>query len=267
MSDDYCFRHPGRESYVLCQRCTRTVCGECQIAAPVGVVCPECHGADLKTKRSLHKRRGYGVSGERPTATYVLLATIAFIYLGQLLTGNWLTQLFLYWPPRTVVEPWRMVTAIFVHSPDSIFHLLFNGYSLYILGTLVERLVGSGRFLTLFFLSGFGGSVAVLWLAENSAVVGASGAIFGLFGALFVIQRSFGGANPQLLIVLALNLALGFVVPRISWQAHIGGLAIGALVAWIFVRNRDTSEGGRQTTQLGLVGLGLVLATGLKVLL
>jgi len=266
VSDDFCYRHPGRESYVLCQRCTRTVCGECQIAQPVGVVCPECHTAAVKTAT---KRRGFGGfgRGQRQSATFVLLAIIVVVYVGQLLSGGWLTQLFLYWPPLTPVQPWRMITAIFVHSQTSFFHILFNGYSLYILGTLVERLIGPGRFVTLFFLSGFGGSVAVLLLAPASAVVGASGAIFGLFGALFVIQRSFGGANVQLLIVLALNLVLGFVVPGISWQAHIGGLVVGSLVAWIFVRTRGSEDASRQNRYLVLVGLGLVAITAARVLI
>jgi membrane associated rhomboid family serine protease len=266
VSDDYCYRHPGRESYVLCQRCARTVCGDCQITQPVGVVCPECHTAAVKTQKT---KRGFRFSGggERQSATFVLLAVIVVVYVGQLLTGGWLTQLFLYWPPLTPVQPWRMITAIFVHSQTSFFHILFNGYSLYILGTLVERLIGSGRFLSLFFLSGFGGSVAVLLLAPASAVVGASGAIFGLFGALFVIQRSFGGANIQLLIVLALNLVLGFVVPGISWQAHIGGLLVGSLVAWIFVRTRGPGQGSRQNRYLALVGLGLAGITVARVLI
>jgi membrane associated rhomboid family serine protease len=103
--------------------------------------------------------------------------------------------------------------------------------------------------------------VAVLWLSPSAAVVGASGAIFGLFGALFVIQRSFGGANSQLLIVLGLNLVLGFVVPGISWQAHIGGLLVGALVAWIFVKTRGNSTRFTERTQLIGVVLGLAAAT------
>lgn len=261
VSDDYCYRHPGRESYVLCQRCARTVCGECQIQHPVGVVCPECHAAASTAQRKQSGRVRSAPSGETPRVTYALLITIAVVYLGQLVSSDWLTQLLLYWPPLTALEPWRMVTTIFVHSSSSFFHILFNGYSLYILGTLVERLLGPGRFTTLFFLSGVGGSLAVLLLSPLSAVVGASGAIFGLFGALFVIQRSFGGANPQLLIVLVLNLVLGFVVPGISWQAHIGGLLVGSLVAWIYVTTRGAGDLSRQRGLLGLVGLGLVAAT------
>jgi membrane associated rhomboid family serine protease len=204
--------------------------------------------------------------GTRPRATYVLLGIIVAVYAGQLLSGGLLTQLLLYWPPLTAIEPWRMLTTVFVHSQSSVFHILFNGYSLFILGTLVERLIGPGRFVTLFLFSGFGGSVLVSLLSPTSAVVGASGAIFGLFGALFVIQRSFGGANTQLLIVLGLNLVMGFIVPGISWQAHIGGLITGAIVANIMVRTRG-GELTRQRQGLGLVGLGLVALTVLGVVI
>jgi membrane associated rhomboid family serine protease len=103
-------------------------------------------------------------------------------------------------------------------------------------------------------------------LLSPFGVLGASGAIFGLFGALFVIQRSFGGANTQLLIVLGLNLVMGFIVPGISWQAHIGGLITGAIVANIMVKTRG-EEPKRQRQGLGLVGLGLVALTVLGVVL
>jgi len=272
-SDDFCYRHPTRESFVLCQRCARTICGDCQTPAPVGVHCPECRKTDQAGSRGsrgiagrLLGRTPGGVDFS-PVVTYVLLGIIGVVYALQWLTGGFVTQLLLYWPPITALEPWRMLTTMFVHSTSSIFHILFNGYSLYILGTLVERLVGRGRFLWLFLLSGVGGSVAVLWLSPNAAVVGASGAIFGLFGALFVIQRSFGGANRQLLIVLGLNLVLGFVVPGISWQAHIGGLLVGALVAWIFIRTRGNSARSQERGQLIGVAVGLAAMTFVGALL
>lgn len=267
-SDDYCYRHPDRESFVLCQRCARTVCGDCQTPAAVGVHCPECQAAQQAANPRVEKaRRRWKNSQGAPRATYWLLGIIAAAYAGQWLTGGFLTQLMLYWPPITLIEPWRMITTMFVHSVSSPFHILFNGYSLFVLGTLVERLIGPGRFLALFFLSGFGGSVAVALLSPQTAVIGASGAIFGLFGALFVIQRSFGGANTQLLIVLALNLVLGFVVPGISWQAHIGGLAVGALVAWILVRTREEARRRQQSGYLVMVGLGLAGIAALAALL
>jgi len=266
--DDYCYRHPKAESFVLCQRCGNTICPECQIQAPVGFQCPDCAGVKKSGGLSGAFRRGSSRStavGTRPTATFVLLGVIVAVYIGQLLTSGFLTQLFLYWPPLTAIEPWRMVSTMFVHSTSSVFHILFNGYSLFILGTLVERLIGPNRFVTLFLFSGFGGSVLVSLLSPTSAVVGASGAIFGLFGALFVIQRSFGGANVQLLIVLGLNLVMGFIVPGISWQAHIGGLITGAVVANIMVKTRG-EEPKRQRQGLVLVGLGLVGLTVLGVL-
>lgn len=266
--DDYCYRHPKAESFVLCQRCGNTICPECQIQAPVGFQCPDCAGVKKSGGLSGAFRRGSSRStavGTRPTATFVLLGVIVAVYIGQLLTSGFLTQLFLYWPPLTAIEPWRMMTTMFVHSTSSVFHILFNGYSLFILGTLVERLIGPNRFVTLFLFSGFGGSVLVSLLSPTSAVVGASGAIFGLFGALFVIQRSFGGANVQLLIVLGLNLVMGFIVPGISWQAHIGGLITGAVVANIMVKTRG-EEPKRQRQGLFLVGLGLVGLTVLGVL-
>lgn len=265
--DDYCYRHPSAESFVLCQRCGNTICPDCQIQAPVGFQCPDCAGVKKSSGLGGLFRSGSSRSvalGTRPTATFVLLGIILAVYLGQLLTGGFLTQLLLYWPPLTALEPWRMLSTMFVHSTSSVFHILFNGYSLFILGTLVERLIGPGRFLTLFLFSGFGGSVLVLLLSPTSAVVGASGAIFGLFGALFVIQRSFGGANAQLLIVLGLNLVMGFIVPGISWQAHIGGLITGAVVANIMVKTRG-EERQRLRQGLGLVGLGLVALTILGV--
>ena len=99
----------------------------------------------------------------RPAATYALLGVIGAVYAAQWLSGGTVTEWLLYWPPLTAIEPWRMLTTVFVHSTASLFHILFNGFSLYVLGTLVERLIGRGRFVTLFLLAGLGGSVAVLW--------------------------------------------------------------------------------------------------------
>lgn len=248
-SDDYCYRHPGRVSYVLCQRCARTICGDCQIQAAVGVHCPECD-REAKAHAPRVKRRFGG--GERTPVTYGLLGAIAVIYLGQLATSGVVTEWLLYWPPLTVSEPWRMLTSLFVHSERSFFHILFNGYSLWVLGTILERMIGSGRFLALFLISGLGGSLAVLWLAAGAAVIGASGAIFGLFAALLVIQQSFGVSNPQLLVVLVINLVMGFLVPGISWQAHIGGLLTGLAIAWGLVKAR---ESGGKTSSVGVFSL------------
>lgn len=270
-SDDFCYRHPGRVSYVLCQRCARTVCGDCQVPAAVGVHCPECHVPSGSNNRPGQKwARRFGVSRtSRGTtvATFSLLATIVIVYIGQWLSGGLLTSLLLYWPPLTASEPWRMITSLFVHSERSLFHIMFNGYSLWVLGMVLERLLGARRFLALFFTAGLGGSLAVLWLAPGQMVIGASGAIFGLFGALLVIQQTFGGTNPQLLIVLVLNLVLGFVVPGISWQAHIGGLLVGILLGWLLVKDREAAQPQGMVRLFGLVIAGIVVLALVRVVL
>jgi membrane associated rhomboid family serine protease len=255
-ADDYCYRHPKRVSYVLCQRCGNTICGDCQIPAAVGVHCPDCAKEARKNQPKIRRTQR-----DSAPVTFGLLGVMAVVYLGQLVTSGALTNALLYWPPLTVVEPWRMLTSLFVHSESSFFHILFNGYSLFVLGTLLERLLGSSRFFWLFMVSGLGGSTAVLWLAPGSAVVGASGAIFGLFGALLVIQRSFGVTNPQLMIVLGINLVMGFVVPGISWQAHVGGLLTGLMIAWGLVKARESHQKAGTVGIFALVIGVIVVAT------
>ena len=252
---------------MLCQRCARTICGECQIPAAVGVHCPECQReATQNASPGVKRARRMNALGQTPV-TYGLLGTIVVIFLAQLLSQGVVTNILLYYPPVTLDQPWRMLTLMFVHSERSFFHILFNGYSLWVLGTLLERLLGSGRFALLFLLSGLGGSVGVLWLGFDQAVIGASGAIFGLFGALLVLQQSFGVQNPQLLIVLLLNLVLGFLVPGVSWQAHIGGLITGLALAWGLVRDRESGFPGGQAGLFGLAFGAQVVLTGARFVL
>jgi membrane associated rhomboid family serine protease len=148
-----------------------------------------------------------------------------------------------------------------MHSPTSILHILFNMYSLFIFGPIIENLVGRWRFLALYLLAAFGGSVAVLLLAPGAVVVGASGAIFGLLGAFFVIQRRLGGNNMQLVIVIGLNLVIGFVVPNVAWQAHLGGLIVGAGVAAVYLATRRPRQKGVQIAAVAGIAAALVAVT------
>jgi membrane associated rhomboid family serine protease len=159
-----------------------------------------------------------------------------------------------------------MLTTMFVHSQNSFLHLLLNMVSLYLFGPIVERLLGRVRFLALYLLSGLGGSVAVLLLAPDTPVVGASGAIFGLLGAFFVIARRLGGNSSQVLIVIIINLGIGFLPgTNISWQAHLGGLVAGTAVALVFLLTRRTSQRRVQVSGVMAIFAALVALTILGV--
>jgi membrane associated rhomboid family serine protease len=264
-SDNYCYRHPDRQSYILCQRCGRTVCAQCQTQASVGVHCPECvreaRQSTARTKPALITAINRARAGGGPVVTYSLIAVTTLVYLLQLVTDGFLTSALLYWAPYTETQPWRMLTSVFVHSDNSFLHFAFNMYSLLIFGRLLEQMLGRGRFAALYLLSGLGGSVAVLLISPTTPVVGASGAIFGLLGAYFVIQRGLGGTNVQLLVVLGLNLVIGFIVPGIAWQAHLGGLIVGALTAVIYLKTRHRNKKNTQLLLVWSVLGGLILIT------
>ncbi|MDQ6874182.1 MAG: rhomboid family intramembrane serine protease [Actinomycetota bacterium] len=127
-------------------------------------------------------------------------------------------------------EYYRLFTAAFLHF--GFLHIAFNMYALWLFGQELERLYGRVRFLALYFVSALGGSaLAYLITDPRQLSAGASGAVFGLFGAYFVTARKIGLRTGGILALVAINLALGFIIPNIGWQAHIGGLVTGAAVA------------------------------------
>lgn len=270
-ADNFCYRHPDRQSFILCQRCGRTICPECQTQAPVGVHCPECvrehRQSAPRSKPAVVTAINRARRGDGPVVTYSILALTALVYLAQLFSGGAVTDALLYWGPYTETQPWRLITSALVHSEGSFFHILFNMYALFIFGRMLEGMMGRWRFLALYALSALGGSVAVLLLAPMTPVVGASGAIFGLFGAFFVINRGLGGNSIQLVVVLGLNLLIGFIVPGIAWQAHIGGVIVGALVGFVLMRTRRRTLAKRQWLLLGGLAAALVVLTVIGVVL
>ncbi|MFQ4148138.1 rhomboid family intramembrane serine protease [Arthrobacter sp. LAPM80] len=244
-----CPRHPDRVTYVSCQRCGRPTCPECQRSAAVGVQCVDCVQQANKAVPSRRTIFGGVARAGRPMVTITMMVICVAAYALDLAIPNgFIFQNFAYAPFLTESEPWRMVTSAFLHSTDFL-HIAFNMYALWILGNALEPAFGRGRFLAVYLVSAFAGSVGVLLLSPiDTAVVGASGAVFGLFGALFVAQKKRGGDVRQILVLLAINAALGFIIPNIAWQAHLGGLIAGALcavaIAYAPAKNRNLIQWG-----------------------
>ncbi|WP_432928083.1 rhomboid family intramembrane serine protease [Microbispora sp. CA-135349] len=245
-----CYRHPDRETYVRCQRCERPICPDCMRDAAVGHQCPECVREGNQEVRQARATFGGALVGvARVTITLLILNVLA--YAAEVLRPAEVVQRFAMWSLGVHMgEWWRLITGAFLHAPPgsgfTFMHIAFNMWALYALGPQLERMLGSVRFAVLYLLAALGGSVAVYLLSD--AAVGASGAIYGLFGALFVVSRRLGYDARGVLWLIGINVVLTFVVPGISWQGHLGGLVTGAIVAAGFAyaprRNRTLVQAG-----------------------
>jgi membrane associated rhomboid family serine protease len=234
-----CYRHPGRRTYVRCNRCERYICGDCMRAAAVGHQCVECVQEGARTVRQPRTRFGGRQRSATPVVTYALIAINVAAFIAEMASGSLEKQLTL-WPPAVADgQLYRLVTAAFLHYGAT--HLLLNMWALYVVGPPLEIWLGRLRFGALYALSGLGGSVLVYLLSPlNTATAGASGAIFGLFGATFVVAKRLTLDVRWVVAVIVINLVFTFVVPavssqQISWQAHVGGLVTGGLVAAAYV--------------------------------
>ena len=272
MSTPVCARHPDRVSYVRCQRCGLPTCPECQRPAPVGIQCVDCVAAARRALPAQRTPWGTRVRDGRPVVTITLIGLCVVSYVLQLATSGGWTEQWAFSPAIGRIEPWRFLTTGFLHSTYSVlpFHLLFNMYALWIVGPFLEQMLGRWRYTALYLLSAIAGSVGVLLLADPAStdswvrgVVGASGAVFGLFGAILVVMRRLGRDARQIVVVIVLNVIIGFTVPNIAWQAHFGGLAMGALLALVYVhappgRRRVVTVVATAGASLALVVLALI---------
>lgn len=187
---------------------------------------------------------GGTVRSGRPVITYGIIAVCVVSWIVQIVTSDWTAALW-FWPTGGAFEPWRFVTAALVHSTSSPLHLLFNMYALWIMGQFLEPLLGRARFVALCLVSALAGSVAVLLLTGGSPldpngpwripVVGASGMVFGLFGAAIPALRRMRRSAMQMWVLIGINAVLGFVIPNVSWQGHLGGLLAGMAVGSAFM--------------------------------
>lgn len=238
-----CPRHPDRVSYVRCQRCERPMCVECQRPAPVGIQCVDCV-AEQADRRRLVTPFGAVVGSRVPYVTYGFMGLAVASFVLQYLIGDAWEMALMFFPVLGDVEPWRFLTSAFLHSRGGglPLHILFNMYALWLVGPHLELAFGRFRYLMLLLLSAIGGSVMVTLLASPASqdwytgVLGASGAVFGLFGAMLLVLRRLRLKATSILAVLGINLVLGFVVSGISWQAHLGGLVVGLVLGGAYAR-------------------------------
>jgi membrane associated rhomboid family serine protease len=237
---DTCYRHADRETALHCSNCGRPICPECMTHAAVGIRCPECAG-----RRTVTQRAGFTMP-RTPVLTYGLIAANIALFMltnrigsggGGLSFGsadlNSLgDRLVLYGPSVANGQDYRLLSAAFIHY--GLLHIAFNMYALYILGTAFERYAGPVRFAAVYFTAALSGSFGALILTPHSATAGASGAIFGLMGALFVLERQRGMALLQSPIAgwILINLIFTFGIPGISVGGHIGGLVGGGLAGF-----------------------------------
>nr|NLI50207.1 rhomboid family intramembrane serine protease [Propionibacterium sp.] len=287
-----CYRHPDRPTGLGCQRCGRPICPECVRPAAVGFQCPECAAEQVPV--TYPARTPQRRSAAAPVTTALIGLNVA-VWAAILLTGqyqSWLVNLLALQPegvctvrgldyvrvsPQECLQAggtyfagvsegsvWQLLTSAFTHV--SLVHIAFNMVALWFLGPQLERFLGWRRYLALYLLSALAGSVAVFWLADpTSSTLGASGAVFGLMGALLIVAWRLGNDVTQLLVWLGANVAITFAAGEgISWQGHLGGLAGGLVVAALLLRrtpdDRSRPRGPLIALTVVLVGLTVVRA-------
>ncbi len=265
-----CFRHPGRETYVSCVRCGRPACPDCLRDAAVGKQCVECV---RKGNRSIRQPRT--VFGGRVAAnsavTWTLVGINLICYLAEWIYPNVVNDGVLvgrFGPTTGVADGqwYRLISNAFLHEPGlSGFgpaHIIFNMWALIVVGPPLEHFLGRVRFLAVYLISALAGSVLYYVVAApGAAALGASGAIFGLFGAWFVVARKLRLDSSQIVMLIVLNLVISFAVHGIAWQAHIGGLSAGAGLTAVYAYAPRRAPQARALVQAGAtVAIIVVLA-------
>jgi membrane associated rhomboid family serine protease len=270
-----CFRHPGRETYVSCVRCGRPACPDCLRSAAVGQQCVDCVRAGNRGTRPVSAVfGGRAVSGA--VVTWALVAINVVLYLIELARPSLGYDLGMIGlgrftnggPLQGVAEGqwYRLITSAFLPPPGGglgPLDIIFNMWALILVGPALERLLGHARYLTVYLVSALGGSVALYVLVPYELALGASGAIFGLFGAWFVVARRLRLDSRWIVTLVVLNLVIGFVVPNIAWQAHLGGLLAGGLLTAAYAyaprQNRALIQVGATVAVVGVLILAVLV--------
>jgi len=266
-----CYRHPDRETGLSCSECGRPICTECMTPAAVGLRCPEHAGTRRRVAPPrIVRRTSRGATDA--LATRVLIAINVAIYLigasqghgidspgGALYQKFWLDA-----PDVSNGGWWRLITAAFLHA--NIIHIGFNMWALWVIGGPVENYLGRARYLALYFVSGLAGSAGALLLTPLAVTLGASGAIFGILGALLIIEwQTTGRLAGTAMTWIVINLVLTFAIANISIGGHIGGLIGGILVTLAFANwGRGHAAYGR-VGAIGVTGVVLVAVASVAI--
>ena len=272
----YCYRHPDRETGLSCSECGRPICADCANFGPVGIRCPD-HASVRKTgpatkikPRPVLRTPGVALGTNQAPVTYVLIALNVVIYVigasqaggltnpgfGIFVRGSLYQKWVLYGPWVPHGGWYRLVTSMFLH--ESLLHIGFNMYVLWAIGRIVEQYLGTARYIGLYFVSGLAGSAGALLVFPQTPGLGASGAIFGVLGAMMILEwQATGSFAGQAFVLVVINLGLSFVIPHVGWGAHLGGLIGGILITLAY--GHWTNTGRAQYGKLGLGGvIGLV---------
>ncbi|WP_431309247.1 rhomboid family intramembrane serine protease [Gordonia prachuapensis] len=283
-----CFRHPDRPTGLACSRCGRPACPECLRPAAVGQHCVECLRNDGVQRsvaaptfgdRGIRPMVAKPMVASRPYATYTLIAlNLAIFALCAMQAGGFdmlQSSLFLDWalvkPLVADGEYWRLLTAGFLHF--SITHVAVNMLSLFILGRDLELAIGIPRYLGVYMTALLGGSAAVMAFGPDVSInAGASGAIYGLMGAVLVVVLKARASPTPVISIIVLNLVLSITVPNISLLAHVGGLVFGAaataaiifLPQWLLTPERRTAAASARVGWFAIAAL-MVMALAVSV--
>ncbi|HWF79733.1 MAG TPA: rhomboid family intramembrane serine protease [Streptosporangiaceae bacterium] len=272
-----CYRHPGRETYVSCVRCGRNACPDCLRSAAVGQQCVDCVREGNRGSRQAIGRFGGKVS-DTPVVTYTLVALCVATYIVELAYGKIIDYGAMV---GAAIDPtinavigvaqgdwYRLLTSAFLHEPPGsgigLTHIIFNMWALIVVGPALERALGRARYLAVYLVSALAGSVLYYLLAPpNGFAIGASGAIFGLFGAWFVLAKRMRLDTRQVVLLIVLNLGITFIVHGIAWQDHVGGLIAGAALTAAYVYaprvNRTLIQVAATVAILALIVVGVIV--------
>lgn len=253
----YCYIHTKTPTGLRCSRCDRPICGRCATPASVGQQCPECLSEGRRRTPKVKVRSGAAAAAP---AVFAILVANGLVFVIQLGLPEF-THRFSMIPAAVAAgEWWRLVTAMFLHAPGFFFHILINSFILWSYGPNVEEAFGTPRFVAIYLVAGFTGAVASYLLHEPGVEsVGASGAIFGVAGALIVYLYNRRdsiftyGYMRNLLLFVGINLAIGFIIPFVDNYAHIGGLLGGAALGFAF--DRRATKGGVAVQAAALIAV------------